>query len=432
MKVVDKLYALYESKFKSSWTLHEKSKQFFPNGVCHDIRNYPPFPVVTDRCEGIFMHDTDGNKILDLWMGHFALLLGHGNKAQIAGAQKGLAAGIHHGTLNTAQIEFAELITEAIPELKSMRLCTSGTEATMYVTRVARAFTNKDVIVKVEGGWHGGNSVLSNGVIPPFVKRKNAPEGQKTVSVPYNNVEKTLEVLESYKDETAAIIIEPMLGAGGGIIAAPEYLKAIREFCDKTGTLLIFDEVVTGFRFRYGSIWPLLGVCPDLFTFGKASAGGMHIGVYGGRKDVMDTITTQKLFTGGGTYSANPLSMNIGIETLKQLKTMDYNALNKAGDDIRDFLTQKASKLKIPSAATGFGSFFCLHFLTEKQTEYTPHDFMTTGDKAAEDRFKVAMLLNNVFTMHSGGALSFMHLANGTIDSIKQAYQKSFEMLDII
>ena len=422
----------YEQKFISSKLLFEKSKNFFPNGVCHDIRSYPPFPVVTEKCEDIYMYDTDGNKILDLWMGHYALLLGHGNPSQLKGAARGLQSGMHHGTLNTMQIEFAELMQGAVPELEQMRFCTSGTEATMYVTRVARAFTGRDVIVKAEGGWHGGNSVLSNGVVPPFVKRENAPEGLKTVSVPYNNPEITMQTLNEYKGEIAATIIEPMLGAGGGVLATGEYLASLRDYCDSTGTLLIFDEVVTGFRFRYGSIWPLLGVCPDLFTFGKATAGGMHIGAYGGRRDVMNTITTQRLFTGGGTYSANPLTMAVGIETLNALKGMDYAELNKAGEGMRTYLSEKSHLLKTPAAVTGYGSYFCLHFLKESPAELSPHTLLTTGDKKAEELFKAAMLVNNVFTMHSGGALSFKHLEKGTIDSIKQAYEKSFQMMGLL
>ena len=426
------LYGIYEEKYFSSKNLFDKAKTFFPNGVCHDIRSYPPFPVVTEKCQDIYMYDTDGNRILDLWMGHYALLLGHGSPAQMRGAERGLQAGIHHGTLNAMQIEFAELLQTAVPELEKMRLCTSGTEATMYVTRVARAFTGKDIIVKAEGGWHGGNSVLSNGVIPPFVKRKNAPEGYKTISVPYNSPEKTLEILDEYRGETAAIIIEPMLGAVGGIPANADYLNALRKYCDETGTLLIFDEVITGFRFRYGSIYPLLSdVRPDMFTFGKATAGGMHIGIYGGREEVMNTITTQKLFTGGGTYSANPLAMAIGIETLKELRAADYDELNRAGDSLRAFLHTETEKLKTPAVTTGYRSYFTLHFLTEKPAEITPHTMMTTSDKKTAENFKIAMLINNVFTMHSGGALSFRHLAPETIEYIKQGYIKSFEVLEL-
>lgn len=422
----------YESKFSTSKVLFERSKGYFPNGVCHDIRSYPPFPVVTDRCDDIYMYDKDGNKILDLWMGHYALLLGHGSFAQCKGVTRAMQTGIHHGTINSTQLEFAELIQNAIPEMEQMRFCSSGTEATMYVTRIARAFTKRDIIVKVEGGWHGGNSVLSNGVIPPFVKRKNAPEGQKTVSVPYNNPERTLEILNEYKGEVAGIILEPMLGAGGGLLASEEFLKTLRTYCDENDTLLIYDEVITGFRFRYGSIAPIVGVTPDLFTFGKAAAGGMHIGIYGGRADAMSTITKQKLFTGGGTYSANPMSMSVGIETLKYLQTMDYAKLNTAGGELRDFLASKITKLKIPVAVTGFGSYFCLHLLTEELNVPSPHELMTMNDKQAEENFKIAMLLNNVFTMHSGGALSFKHLENVTIETIKRAYLDSFEMLEII
>jgi len=425
---MDRIAKKYLEKFKTSKELYEKSKQFFPKGVCHDIRNYPPFPVVTEKCEDIYMFDRDGNRLVDLWMGHYALLLGHGNPSQKRGLERALQAGIHHGTLNTLQIEFAELVQEAIPELQSMRFCTSGTEATMYVTRVARAHSKKPVIVKAEGGWHGGNSTLSTGIQPPFMSKKSAPEGQKTIFVPYNDVEKTSEILEFHKDEIGGIIIEPMLGAGGGIVASDEYLKMLRSFCDANGALLIFDEVITGFRFRYGSIWNLLGTCPDLFTFGKASAGGMHIGIYGGRREVMESIERESLFAGGGTYSANPASMAVGIETLKSLKDADYDSLNAEGEKMLAFLKNESAKLKIPTAVTGFGSFFCVHFL-KKEGEATPDFVMANSDKEMEQLFKAVMLTNDVFTMHSGGALSFKHMESQTIDKIKDAYLKSFNIL---
>lgn len=423
------IFGQYGIKFSRSKLMHKKSCRFFPNGVSHDIRNYPPFPVVTERCEGIYMYDVQGNRLIDLWMGHYANILGHGNPAQKKGMAKACKAGIHHGTLNKYQIEFAELVQQAVPEMELMRFCASGTEATMYVTRVARAFTKKQVVVKAEGGWHGGNSVLSTGVVPPFVKDKNAIEGQKTVSVPYNDVEKTAEVLENYKDDIAAIIIEPMLGAGGGIPASEGYLKLLRDFCDNNGSLLIFDEVITGFRFRYGSIWKLLGVCPDLFTFGKAAAGGMHLGMYGGRRDVMETITKQKLFVGGGTYSCNPVSMCVGAETLKKLKNSNYEELNLAGDAFRMTLSDMVKTLPFPAYVTGFGSFFCVHFTDGAYDAVTPQIVMNHSLKERENLFKAAMLLNNVFTMHGGGAFSFKHTAEKTIKNLTEAYKRSFELI---
>lgn len=423
------VFAEYELKFGKSKLLHDKSCKLFPNGVSHDIRNYPPFPVVTDRCNGIYMYDVQGNKLIDLWMGHYANILGHGNSAQKKGLERALKAGVHHGTLNRYQIEFAELVQRAVPEMELMRICTSGTEATMYVTRVARAYTKRQVLVKAEGGWHGGNSVLSTGVVPPFIKDKNAIEGQKTASVPYNDVEKTAEVLESYKEDIAAIIIEPMLGAGGGIIASEPYLKMLREFCDRNGALLIFDEVITGFRFRYGSIWKLLGVCPDLFTFGKAAAGGMHLGMYGGRKEVMESITKEKLFVGGGTYSCNPVSMCVGIETLKKLKNSDYEELNHAGDAFRITLGDMLKKLTFPAYVTGYGSFFCIHFTDAEYDIITPQVVMNHSLKASENLFKATMLLNNVFTMHGGGAFSFKHTKEKTISTLTEAYKRSFELI---
>ncbi|WP_022851488.1 aspartate aminotransferase family protein [Limisalsivibrio acetivorans] len=419
------LEAEYRKKFPKSAKEFERSKELFPGGICHDIRSYPPYPFVTDRADGAYIYDIDGNRITDMWMGHFANILGHASPHLKDALTEAESAGVHHGLLNRYQIEFAELLKSAVPELEMMRFTASGTEATMYACRVAKAYTGRELILKIEGGWHGGNSELSYDVKPPF-KRGG---GELSLSLPYNNMEITSGLLESVKDKAAAVIMEPMLGAGGGIVADREYVNMIREWCNRTGTLLIFDEVITGFRFRYGSFWPVLGVRPDLFTMGKIIAGGLNIGLYGGRKEIMQSITEKGLIVGGGTYSASPLSMIGGVATLKELRDKDYDMLNASGDIVREIMQEELDNSPAKGCVTGFGSFFCLHFTDMNRDEHIcrPSRLLPSADKDMENSFKTAMLLNNIYTVHSGGALSFAHLKTDIHGTLRKGYRASLE-----
>lgn len=404
----------YKKEFKSSGTLWNEFKGIFPNGVCHDLRNFPPFPFITQTASDIYLTDVDEHKIIDLWMGHYANILGHSKPEVTSALNDAMTKGLHMGTTNIYQLQLAKALQGAVPELEQLRFCTSGTEATMYALRVARAFTERDIIVKIEGGWHGGNSDLSYAVKPPF--HKPSTEGLKsfppTISLPINNIETTEKILASYQHKVAAIIMEPVLGAGGGIRATNEFVKLLRDYCDTTGTLLIFDETITAFRFRYGSIAPEFDVQPDLYTMGKIIGGGLHIGMYGGRADVMQTIETKQLIVGGGTFSANPLSMTAGLTVLNLLKDYDYNDLNTAGTEMIDFLKTLTKPIS-GIHATGHQSLFAIHF----------------ENKEIENQFKLLMLLNGVFTMHGGGALAFPHLTGNRLEEIKSAYTQSMEHL---
>lgn len=417
----------YTAMFPASEREYRKALELFPGGICHDIRRFEPFPFVTDSAEGAYLQTIDGVTLLDLWCGHYGNILGHASPETAAALREAAENGTHTGTLNEQQIRLASLIKSAVPEMELMRFCTSGTEATMYAVRTAKAYTGRELVLKIEGGWHGANSELSYDIKPPF-NRLTGSGG--TISLPFNNMEATADVLSKVDDNAAAIIIEPVIGAGGGIPAKEEYLRMLREFCDRTGTVLIFDEVITGFRFRFGSIWPLTGVKPDMFTMGKIIGGGLAIGAYGGRKEIMSTITDKKIVVGGGTFSASPVTMNAGFNTLTTLKKADYTALNSAGDTVRERIKASVSKFTAKACVTGFGSFFFLHFLNDVPQEVTcrPSRLLPAMDRETEKLFKTAMILNGVFTMHSGGALSFAHLKTaGLSDIIIKAYEDSLE-----
>ncbi|MEF3254824.1 MAG: aminotransferase class III-fold pyridoxal phosphate-dependent enzyme [Deferribacterales bacterium] len=423
---MEHLMEIYKQKFSKSEALFQKYKNLFPLGISHDIRSFEPFPFVVEKSEKGRIYTIDGIRLVDLWMGHYTNILGHCNPQIVDQVAKISRKLTQIGIVNRLQGELAEIIKEAVPEMELIRFTTSGTEATMYATRLAKKFTNRDIIAKIEGGWHGGNSDLSFDVKPPYTGIKNG-----VISIPYNNTEKSLEILEKFRNKIAGIILEPVMGAGGGVKVEERFLKSIKEYCNQTDSLLIFDETITGFRFRYGSIYPILGVKPDLFTMGKIIGGGFAIGLYGGRKDVLSLIEKKEIITGGGTFSEHPVTMAAGITTLTLLKNADYDKLNDTGDLIRKEVSKFIEKYKPKAFVSGYGSMIALHFYNCSKNDIDPKQpstFLPFSDPKKENLFKIAMILNGVYTMHSGGALSFAHNKKD-IDIIINGYKKSFKAI---
>jgi len=414
---------IYSQRFIRSKSIFERYRSVFPKGVSHDIRFFPPYPFVVEKCEASHILTVDGIDLVDMWMVHYTNILGHANPEIVEVVSNVARKGLQIGIVNEYQLYLAEKIRSAVPEMEMLRFCTSGTEATMYVTRVARKFTGRSIVAKIEGGWHGGNTDLSFDVKPPYHKVKG-----NIVSIPFNDIERSLEILDQFKDDIAAVILEPVLGAGGGVVADKDYLIGIRRFCDDNSSLLIYDETITGFRFRFGSIWPILGVKPDLFTMGKIIGGGFAIGAYGGLKSVMQTIEKGEIITGGGTFSEHVITMAAGLKTLEILETADYNFLNNLGDRLRNFLVDVIPD-SINAFVSGFGSMIALHFCKNKEIDKTrPSTFLNEVDIEKENIFKILMILNGVFTMHSGGCITFAH-SDEDIKIIFEAYKKSFEQL---
>jgi len=417
-------FDIYRKRFENSGDIFVRFKGLFPKGVSHDIRFFPPFPFVVERAYGSKIFTIDGIELIDMWMGHYANILGHANGEIVAEICRVSSEGVQIGILNRYQLQLAERIRDAVPEMELMRFCTSGTEATMYATRISKKFTRKAVIAKIEGGWHGGNTDLSFDVKPPYNRVKD-----DVLSIPYNDLETALDILHPFKDKVAAIILEPVLGAGGGVAAELDFLRGIRRFCDENGALLIFDETITGFRFRFGSIWPIFGVKPDLFTMGKIIGGGFAIGVYGGRKEIMQIIEKGDIITGGGTFSEHPVAMAAGLKTLELLEKHDYNHINLLGEKLRENISSFLSK-DSRIIVSGFGSMTALHFYKscDDVDNKKPSTFLTKPDVDRENLFKILMILNGVFTMHSGGCFTFAH-SDEDLRNILDAYKNSLDQL---
>ena len=368
--------AQYKKNTKKSAKLFSKSLKLHVNGVSHNIRFFEPYPFVVKQSKGKNLIDVDSNKYTDYWMGHWSLILGHAPDQIKQSLKKQIGKGWMYGTVNEQTIKLSELVSKAVPVAEKIRYVTSGTEATMYAVRIARSVTGRKVIAKIDGGWHGYTSDLLKSVNWPFDESESSGiiNDEKIISVPYNDLENSLKILQKYSNDLAGIIVEPVLGGGGCIPATQEYLKGMQEFAQKNNSLFILDEIVTGFRFRYGCIYPTMKLDPDIVTLGKIVGGGMAIGIMCGKKEIMEHADTtdkkksERSYVGGGTFSANPASMTAGFATLNYLKSKKstYSKINSLGDFARRELTKIFDGKVI---VTGRGSMFMTHFLKDGITQ---------------------------------------------------------------
>jgi glutamate-1-semialdehyde 2,1-aminomutase len=377
LEMMKKDLILYKKNTIKSSRLFKKSKKFHVNGVHHNIRFFEPYPFVTKSSNGKFLVDVDSNKYVDYWMGHWSLILGHSPKDVLHDVRKQLNNGWMHGTLSNNTIKLSEKISKAVPAAEKIRYATTGTEATMYAVRLARTATRRKIIAKIDGGWHGYTTDLLKTVNWPFQKSESRgiADEKHIISLPYNNLENSIRILKSISNDLAAVIIEPVLGGGGCIPATKEYLTGIEEFCHKNNSLFILDEIVTGFRFRFGCLYDTMKLDPDIVTLGKIVGGGFPIGVVCGKDEFMNYANTSlfsksnRAYIGGGTFSANPLSMIAGESTLRMIKNKGnilYERLNMLGSKTRKMLDKKFAGDVI---TTGAGSLFLTHFLKGKITE---------------------------------------------------------------
>ncbi|MFQ5475631.1 MAG: aspartate aminotransferase family protein [Nitrosopumilus sp.] len=420
----------YKKKTKTSAKIFAKSSKLHVNGVSHNIRYYEPYPFVVKSSAGKNLVDVDNNKYTDYWMGHWSLILGHGPKNVKESLKKQIEKSWMYGTVNEQTVNLSELISKAVPVAEKIRYVTSGTEATMYAVRLARSVTGRKVIAKIDGGWHGYTSDLLKSVNWPFSESESSGvvNEEKIISIPYNDLEGSLKILKKHAKNLAGVIVEPVLGGGGCIPATKEYLKGIQEFIHKNKSLFILDEIVTGFRFRFGCLYPTMNLDPDIVTLGKIVGGGMAIGVMCGKKEIMEYADTtgkkksERSYVGGGTFSANPASMVSGYATLNHLKSKKsvYSKINSLGEFARKEI-EKTFDGKV--TVTGKGSLFMTHFLKGDITEVTNSSQAAKCDPImlAEYHFKMIAHDGIFFLPGKLGAISDAH----SKDDIKKIIKAS-------
>ncbi|HUT81790.1 MAG TPA: aspartate aminotransferase family protein [Candidatus Bathyarchaeia archaeon] len=441
---LEKEISMYRENHQKSLVLWEKAKRLFPAGVSHNIRDFhmSPFklsPPFIESGKDAKLFDVDGNTYIDFWLTHGAAILGHAHEAISDALAKQLHKGVHFGMVNQSALDLAEKIIDATPCFEQLRFCSTGTEATMYASRLARAYTRKSKIAKVRGGWHGGNDTLFYYV--QQVESGMESQGMKTqheaeiLSFDYNDIDGFLDLIKNHKDELAAVVMEPILGAGGGIPPREGFLETIREETQKNNILLIFDEVITGFRLSYHSGQGYFNIIPDMATMGKIVGGGMPIGVVGGNYEIMQQANLQEggaVWIGGGTFSSNPMSMVAGVATLDILaknQTQYYQDLNASGDKIRKQIQGIINDYNAPACVTGVGSITCIHWFKKPLAKVSSSsDVKLNSDNEKVNQFQLLMLNRNILTRTGFGTLSIKHTQDD-FDKTMIALDETIKML---
>ena len=406
----------------TSKRLFKEAQLYIPGGVNSPVRACRSVgcdPVFIARAQGSAVFDVDGNEYLDFVCSWGPMILGHANPLILKAINEAAAGGTSFGASTPREIELASMVVEAVPAIEKVRFVNSGTEATMSAIRLARGYTGRKFVVKFDGCYHGhadsflvkaGSGVLTLGI----PGSPGVPEDvvKNTISIPYNNVVELEKTLRDKSVDIACVIIEPVAGNMGCVPPAPGFLAKLRELTAELGIVLIFDEVITGFRLAYGGAQEYYGVLPDLTTLGKIIGGGLPVGAYGGKKEIMDCIAPEGPVYQAGTLSGNPLAMAAGIATLKQLQQRDfYEQLNDKAASFGEQLTEVADSTGVEAVLNRVGSLMTSFFTSGEVTDfdsammadtekYSQHyrQMLEAGINLAPSQFEVAF----VSAAHSG------------------------------
>ncbi|MEM0332230.1 MAG: glutamate-1-semialdehyde 2,1-aminomutase [Archaeoglobaceae archaeon] len=402
-------------KFQRSQELYEEALKLMPGGVSSPVRAFKPHPIYIEKAKGSKIYDVDGNEYIDYCLAFGPLILGHAPEIVRNAIIEQLENGWLYGTPIEMEVRYAKLIKKLFPSIEMLRFVNTGSEATMSALRVARGFTGRDKIIKVEGSFHGAHDAVlvkagsgatthgipnSAGVPRDFVKN--------TLQVPFNDIETLNDLIEKNREEVAAMILEPVIGNTGLILPEKDYLKEVRKVTAENDVLLIFDEVITGFRVSLGGAQEYYNVKPDLTTLGKIAGGGLPIGLFGGRKEIMERVAPSGDVYQAGTFSGNPLSLTAGYVTVDFLAKKGLKDLNAKCEEIAKALVDIFGEERVSWIA----SMFCI-FFGEKPKNYL--DALKL-DKNAYLRFFWRVLERGIYLPPSQYETCFLSLAHSKED----------------
>jgi glutamate-1-semialdehyde 2,1-aminomutase len=404
--------------------LFKKAVELIPGGVNSPVRackSVGTDPLFIHRAEGSRVVDVDGNSYIDYIGSWGPMILGHRHPAVEQAIKDALERGTSFGAPTELEVELAQMVIDAVPSLEMVRMVNSGTEATMSAVRLSRGFTGRDIIVKFDGCYHGhadtllvdaGSGVATLGIPgSPGVPRAVV---KNTLSLPYNDLDAVTSLMAEKGDQVACIIIEPVVGNMGLVKPADGYLQGLRELTEKHGALLIFDEVMTGFRVALGGAQSLFDIKPDLTTMGKIIGGGLPVGAYGGRKDIMAHIAPQGPVYQAGTLSGNPVAMAAGIATLQQLNADGfYDALDKTSEQLLQGLVAAADAAGVPVQADRVGSMLGVFFADKAVADF---DDAKRSDLKRFSSYYKGMLAQGVYLAPSQFEALFVSAAHSEAD----------------
>jgi len=412
----------------SSQQLFDRARELLPGGVSSPVRAISPSPFYTSRAAGPYLWDADGNRLIDYCLAYGPMILGHRHPAIIQAAMEQMERGWLYGTPSLLEVEAAARISRLYPSMEMLRFVSSGTEATMAAIRVARGYSDRNKIIKVEGGFHGAHdSVLikagsgATTLGSPDSKGVPPDTAKNTLQVPYNDLDALEAVLAAYPEQIAALIMEPVLGNIGPVLPEKGYLEGVRKMTKAHDVLLIFDEVITGFRLALGGAQELYGIKPDLTTLGKIIGGGFPIGIFGGRRDILEQVSPSGAVYQAGTFNGSPVPLACGMATLDIMeKERILERLEASGEEMRRGLQDILTDLDLPYSVVGIASMFKVFFGQQ------PHNYVQAlkCDKAAYLAFFWRMLRLGVFLTPSQFETDFISAAHSpdVIDTTLEAF----------
>lgn len=409
------------SNMENSKVLFEKSLEKIPGGVNSPVRAFGSVggsPLFIKSANADRIYDVDGNEFIDYVCSWGPGILGHAHPQVIEAVKKACVDGLTFGAPTKKELELAELITDAMPSIEKVRLVNSGTEATMSAIRTARGYTGRDMIIKFRGNYHGhsdgllvkaGSAALTTAV--PDSAGVPASYTQNTLVAEYNNEDSVRELMEQYGENVAAIIVEPVAANMGVVPPKKGFLKFLRDITLKYETVLIFDEVITGFRLKFGGAQEYFGVKPDMTTIGKIVGGGMPIAAYGGKKEIMDRVSPTGPVYQAGTLSGNPIATTAGIETLKILKAHPeyYKQIDESAKKLADAYRKMAKEKNIPLHVNQIGSLLSAFQTGEVVDDY---DSALTSDTNAYTEYFWKMLDNGIYVAPAQFEAMFVSVAH--------------------
>lgn len=427
--------------YSSSAALFEKAKRVIPGGVNSPVRAFQAVgatPLFITRGEGPLVYDADGNEYIDYVCSWGPLLLGHRHPQVVAALKRCLdEVGTSFGAPTVLENELADMIVEAVPSVEMVRLVNSGTEATMSALRLARGYTHRTKIVKFEGCYHGhadfllikaGSGALTLGV--PTSPGVTTGAAADTINASYNDLDSLQEIFRQEGEQIAAVIVEPVAGNMGVVPPAAGFLAGLRRLTEAYGSLLIFDEVMTGFRVGYGGAQKLYGVTPDLTCLGKVIGGGLPVGAYGGRREIMQQVAPAGPVYQAGTLSGNPLAVTAGIATLQILQQPGiYERLEESSAKLAGWLLEAAGAAGVEVQINRVGAMLCIFFTPQPVVDYAG---ACSADPDRYAAFFRAMLEQGIYLAPSQFEAAFVSLAHGEreIERTAEAARRAFRLVE--
>jgi glutamate-1-semialdehyde 2,1-aminomutase len=414
--------------------LYERARTVLPGGVSSPVRAFQPYPRFISHARGSTITDVDGQEYIDYCMAFGPLILGHAHPSVVRALKDQAEKGTLYGAPIEEEAMFAEMVVREYPSVEMMRIVSTGTEATMHALRLARGYTGRKKVLKFEGCFHGAHDAVlvkagsgatthcapnSLGVLEEVASH--------TLLAPYNDLAATERMMEEHRGEVAAIIVEPVMGNVGPVVPREGYLKELRDLANKYGALLIFDEVITGFRLSMGGAQRKFGVAPDITTLGKVAGGGMPIGLFGASREIMEQISPLGKVYQAGTFSGNPMSLAAGMATIGELASLGHEGLDRKGMLMREGLNNALEDCPIPHQVAGIGSMFQLFLASSEVRNYQE---ALGADSATFHKMFLALLDKGIYLAPSQFETNFLSTAHTdeevrrTVDAFVEALQE--------